>query len=71
MLESPYPGWIQSLSRYHTALITNACGFGESFQDKAVLERIWPEGVSSCSYVFPVCSERQTFVQTSFTEGTI
>ena len=56
----------QVISKYHTALITNACGFGEKFQDTAVLERIWQEGVSSFSYVFflsvlgdkPLCKHR-------------
>ena len=43
--------------------------FGENFQDTTVLERIWQEGVSSVSYFVTVYSERQTFVQTSFTEG--
>jgi hypothetical protein len=37
----------------------------------AVLERIWQEGASSFSYVFPVYSGSQTFAQTSFTEGNI
>ena len=32
---------------------------------------IWQEGVSPFTYIFLVCSGRQTFVQTSFTKGII
>ncbi len=56
----------QVVLKYHTALITNACGFGENFQDTTVLERIWQEGVSSFSYFVTVYSERQTVTMLCF-----
>jgi hypothetical protein len=57
----------QDLLKYHTALITNACGFGEGFQVYHTWKNM--EG----RRIIPILSYdgRQTFVQTSFTAGTV
>ena len=64
-------GWIQSLLRYHTAWITNTCGVVWKLSRQGSTWK-YMEGRSIILYLsFSICSGRQTFVQTSFTEGII
>ena len=62
----------QDLLKDCTALITNACGFGEGFQVYSYLK----EHGRKENHPYPILviyayDERQTFVQTSFTAGTV
>ena len=59
----------QDLLKYRTALITNAHGFGEGF--RCLKEHGRKENYPYPNLVIYVYDGRQTFVQTSFTEGTI
>jgi hypothetical protein len=62
----------QDLLKYCAALITNACGVGEDFQVYSYLkERGRKENHPYPNLIIFVYDGRQTFVQTSFTEGTI
>ena len=62
----------QDLLKYRTALITNACGFGEGFQVYSYLkEHGRKEKHPYPNLVICVYDRRKTFLQTLFTEGTI
>ena len=62
----------QDLLKYLTALLTNACGFGEGFQVYSYSKKHGgKENHPYPTLVIYVYDGRQTFVQTSFTAGTI
>ena len=57
----------QDLLNYHTALTTNACGFGEGFQ----VYHTWKNMEGRRIILILSYDGRQTFVQTLFTAGTV